>query len=52
MLKENKIEHFKTDLYDIKFSPLAHLPNVETVSSSIPEDQNDLLFYSSGARPE
>lgn len=51
LLKSQKIEHFKTEKYDIKFSPLAHLPEQEKAPSSRIEDENELLYYSAGERP-
>lgn len=52
-LKEQKIEHYKTDKIELKFSPLAHLPEIKTNPSSNTEvtDEQELLFYSAGDRP-
>lgn len=50
-LKANKVEHYKTDDLDIKFSPLAHLPESKEVPMSKVEDENELLYYSAGERP-
>ena len=50
-LKEQKIEHYKTDKYDIKFSPLAHLPELPKAPTSNTVDEDELLYYSAGERP-
>jgi hypothetical protein len=47
-LKRNRVEHFKEGDLEIKFSPLAFLPD-EVTNAPLLKDQIDdeLLFYSS-----
>ena len=49
VLKENKIEHYKSEALEIKFSMMAFLPNLpENPSSEVSnkEDTDELLYYS------
>lgn len=51
-LKENKIESFKNENIEVKFSQLAFLPKevFEPKSEVQPEDTDELLFYSAPER--
>lgn len=49
-LKENKIEFYKDGDFEIKFSPLAFIPDIVNPTQKN-DDDNELLFYSvQGAR--
>jgi hypothetical protein len=49
-LKANKIEFYKDGDFEIKFSPLAFIPDIVNPTQKN-DDENELLFYSvQGAR--
>jgi hypothetical protein len=51
ILKESKIEHYKSESLEIKFSMLAFLPKEPEAPKSVQTtDEDELLFYSAPAR--
>lgn len=46
MLKTNKVEHFKSEKYEIKFSQFAFAPEFVAPQPVKEEDINELLYYS------
>jgi hypothetical protein len=47
-LKKEKVEHFKSEHIELKFSLMAHLPEIK--KNPEPREE-DLLYYSAGDRP-
>ena len=52
ILKGNKVEHYKSESVEIKFSMLAFLPDAPQTPKSglLTEDTDELLFYSAPER--
>lgn len=45
-LKANKIEYYKDGDFEVKFSPLAFIPDIVTPPENV-ENIDDLVYYSS-----
>jgi hypothetical protein len=49
-LKANKIEYYKDGDFEVKFSPLAFLPDIVTPPEKT-ENIDELMYYSTQGRP-